>query len=297
MSNKQNTAGIWTPSRQPWGVFGLLTRLYKDRISAYFSQKKKPQTGETAKLQDLLSEASPEPSPNVQTELNPKEKEITHLAASPPILGQFCRIALFQRSTFKSSHHKLLFGARERKEKVKKRSKRWEDLGGEDRKRQPHAADCLWHQWLEVAEGGGGQKGSGWEGVNPLCIKLERFIIYHYAKPEIYTQLSLPPPPRTNSKNITRGGAKHQSASSRQWAKLICKYIQEIKKLNYTGKWGSYTWIVRIMNNYCELPAPNITVFFIYIYIFFFFFSFFFFFFYKQRLNYRVVLENFRGAH
>lgn len=50
-------------------------------------------------------------------------------------------------------------------------------------------------------------------------------------------------------------------ACSSQRAKLICKCMQEIKKQNYTGKWGSYTWIVRIMNNYCEFPAPNITCF------------------------------------
>lgn len=65
---------------------------------------------------------------------------------------------------------------------------------------------------------------------------------------------------RKNLKKKTK--KKHcQSPSSSRWAKLICKYIQEIKKQNYTGKWGSYTWIVRIMNNYCEFPAPNITCF------------------------------------
>lgn len=182
---------------------------------------------------------------------------------------------LLERSAFKGPHQKPLFGEMQEKGKIIKERSTDERIG--KKKCQPHPSDSL---WLEVAEGGGGgggRKGSGWERVNPLCIKLERFIIYHYTKPEIYTQLSLTP---TKSKNITWGGANHQSGSSRQWAKLICKYIQEIKKLNYTGKWGSYTWIVRIMNNYCELPAPNITIFFN-----------------KQRLNYRIVLENFRSAH
>lgn len=93
----------------------------------------------------------------------------------------------------------------------------------------------LRRQRVEEAEGGGGgrRKGSGRERVNPLCIKLERFIIYHYTKPEIYTQLSLTP---TKSTNIIWGRSQRQSTSSRQWAKLICKYIQGIKKLNYTGK-------------------------------------------------------------
>ncbi len=58
-----------------------------------------------------------------------------------------------------------------------------------------------------------------------------------------------------------RGKKLLSEACSSQRAKLICKCMQEIKKQNYTGKWGSYTWIVRIMNNYCEFPAPNITCF------------------------------------
>lgn len=90
-----------------------------------------------------------------------------------------------------------------------------------------------------VGGGGGGRKGSGWRRVNPLYIKLERFIIYHYTKPEIYAQLSLTPPPHPptkSKKHHTGAEPNRQSASSRQWAKLICKYIQEIKKLNYTGK-------------------------------------------------------------
>lgn len=87
------------------------------------------------------------------------------------------------------------------------------------------------------------------------------------------TQLSPPTPPPQTKKKITpskeKGGGEEtyiknkncQSPSSSQWAKLICKYMREMKKQNYTGKWGSYTWIVRIMNNYCEFPAPNITCF------------------------------------
>ena len=77
------------------------------------------------------------------------------------------------------------------------------------------------------------------------------------------------PPQKNITPSEKRGGKKKkgkikkicQSPSSSRWAKLICKYIREIKKQNYTGKWGSYTWIVRIMNNYCEFPAPNITCF------------------------------------
>lgn len=72
----------------------------------------------------------------------------------------------------------------------------------------------------------------------------------------------------TASRRVREGGIffkkkkkNCQSPRCSQRAKLICKCMQEIKKQNYTGKWGSYTWIVRIMNNYCEFPAPNITCF------------------------------------
>lgn len=85
------------------------------------------------------------------------------------------------------------------------------------------------------------------------------------------TQLSAPPPQKKNSHQAGRREGEEekvykkykncQSPSSSQWAKLICKSMREIKKQHYTGKWGSYTWIVRIMNNYCEFPAPNITCF------------------------------------
>lgn len=38
----------------------------------------------------------------------------------------------------------------------------------------------------EAGEGGSvRQRGSGWEGVTSLCIKLEKFIIYHYTQPEM----------------------------------------------------------------------------------------------------------------
>lgn len=34
-------------------------------------------------------------------------------------------------------------------------------------------------------EGSLRQRGSGWEGVTSLCIKLEKFIIYHYTQPKM----------------------------------------------------------------------------------------------------------------
>lgn len=55
------------------------------------------------------------------------------------------------------------------------------------------------------------------------------------------TQLSLTP--AKISRRAWRGEEKKekskkncQSPSSSRWAKLICKYMQEIKKQNYTGK-------------------------------------------------------------
>lgn len=83
--------------------------------------------------------------------------------------------------------------------------------------------------------------------------QIRKFIIYHCTQSKCHPTESHP----CENHHIV---ANCQACCSRR-AKLICKCMQEIKKQNYPGKWGSYTWIVRIMNNYCEFSAPNITCF------------------------------------
>ena len=154
----------------------------------------------------------------------------------------------------------------------------------------PSPPDSLWHHWnvaslslmttwqnvVEVKGTGGGVGGGAvvWWGRRGRISETERkrmgrsyFIMHQIRKNH---NLSLHPwknktktsqQARTGKEKKEKVKKKCQSPSSSRWAKLICKYMQEIKKQNYTGKWGSYTWIVRIMNNYCEFPAPNITCF------------------------------------
>lgn len=193
----------------------------------------------------------------------------------------------FSIPVFQTLPRAVQIDGREEKEYPDKRPIRWEDWGGEDRgwgrgcaMSLPEHPALFWAfdtnetwrlcpQRLRVAGVGGGGLGSVRQrkrkGRSESIMHQIRKI--HNLSLQQARNLHLTEPrPHKKTKNITRGGANCQSPSSSQWAKLICKYIPEIKRLNYTGKWGSYTWIVRIMNNYCELPAPNITAFF-YIYI------------------------------
>lgn len=61
----------------------------------------------------------------------------------------------------------------------------------------------------------GSLRGSGWEGVTSLYIKLEKFIIYHYIQPEMPPNFASPP-----TKNITpsgkRGGGERKNLKKKQ---------------------------------------------------------------------------------
>lgn len=73
--------------------------------------------------------------------------------------------------------------------------------------------------WVSDEAGEGGsvrQKGSGWEGVTSLCIKLEKFIIYHYTQPENATQLSLTPTKNIMASEEREGKKKKLSEPQQQ---------------------------------------------------------------------------------
>lgn len=86
--------------------------------------------------------------------------------------------------------------------------------------------------WLSDEAGEGGsvrQRGSGWEGVTSLCIKLEKFIIYHYTQPENATQLSPPPNQKHHGE---RGEGREEKKLKKKKKKLSEPQQQPMGKIN-----------------------------------------------------------------
>lgn len=104
------------------------------------------------------------------------------------------------------------------------------------------------------------QRESGWVGVTTLCIELEKFIVYHYIYLEIPPNWASPQWKRNQRKEKLKKKKKLSETSSTWWAKKNDVNIFKKLKFRITQANEVATHkIDRIMNNYCEFPAPTIT--------------------------------------